>query len=73
MTCLQTFQPNIVVLNADQQGSPASEWMRILRSAPGINLLGLSLRDNTICIYRGETRQVQEVEDLVQAIEDAAA
>ena len=73
LTCLQTFQPRVVIIDSDQQqGAPASEWMHILRSAPEIKLLGLSLQDNSICIYRGETQQVREVEDLVRAIEEAA-
>jgi DNA-binding NarL/FixJ family response regulator len=73
LACLQTFQPHVVVLDSDQQHSTtASEWMHILRSRPGIKLLGLSLRDNTICIYRGETQQVTEVADLLRAIEHLA-
>jgi len=74
LACLQTFQPQVVILDSDQQhGAPASEWMHILRSWPEIKLLGLDLEDNSICIYRGETQQVREVEDLVRAIEGAAA
>jgi len=68
--CLQSFQPHVVVLDSDQQhGTTASQWMHILRSRPEIKLLGLSLQDNTICIYRGETQQVTEVADLLRAIE----
>jgi len=71
---LQTFQPHVVILNSAQQyGATTPEWMQILRDTPGIRLLGLSLQDNSICIYRGETQQVTEVEDLVRAIEGAAA
>ena len=71
---LQTFQPHVVIFDSDQQhGATTPEWMWILRDMPGIRLLGLSLQDNSICIYHGETQQVREVEDLVRAIEGAAA
>jgi DNA-binding NarL/FixJ family response regulator len=68
--CLETFQPHVVVLDSDaQRSTPASEWMDMLRSQPHVTFLGLSLQDNTICIYRGETRQVTEVGDLLRVIE----
>ena len=71
---LQAFQPHIVVLNsAQQQGASAPEWIDILRDRPGVRLLGLSLRDSSVCIYRGETMQVREVADLVRAIVESAA
>lgn len=71
--CLETFEPHVVVLDSDhQQGTFASEWMHILRSRPQIKLLGLSLEENTIVIYRGETQQVREVADLLRAIEHLA-
>ena len=69
---LQMFQPHIVILNSDQRSdTSAPEWIQILRDTPGVKLLGLSLQDNSICIYRGETKQVKEVADLVRAIEEA--
>ena len=68
--CLQSFQPDIVVLNtAQQQVANAAEWLQILRDSPRIKLLGLSLEDSTICIYHGETQQVREAGDLFRAIE----
>ena len=71
---LQAFQPHIVVLNsAQQQGASAPEWIEILRDTPGVRLLGLSLQDSSICIYRGDTMQVREVADLVRAIVESVA
>ena len=68
--CLQSFQPDIVVLNtAQQQVANAAEWLQILRDSPRIKLLGLSLEDSTVCIYHGETQQVREAGDLFRAIE----
>jgi DNA-binding NarL/FixJ family response regulator len=71
---LQAFQPHIVVLNsAQQQGASAPEWIDILRDTPGVRLLGLSLQDSSVCIYRGDTMQVREVADLVRAIVESVA
>ena len=67
---LQSFRPDIVVLNAAQQeGIHSAEWLQVLRDRPGIRLLGLSLEDSTVCIYHGETQQVKEVGDLLRAID----
>lgn len=71
---LQAFQPHVIVLNsAQQQGASAPEWTEILRDTPGVRLLGLSLQDSSVCIYRGETMQVREVADLVRAIVESVA
>jgi DNA-binding NarL/FixJ family response regulator len=70
---IRAFEPQVVILATYQQyGETASNWMRILKDAPGIKLLGLSLQDNTICIYRGDTQQMEEGADLLRAIEQAA-
>jgi DNA-binding NarL/FixJ family response regulator len=71
---IRTFQPHVVILGPYQQyGEAASKWMQILNDAPGIRLLGLSLQDNTICIYRGERREVTEAGDLIAAIKQSVA
>jgi DNA-binding NarL/FixJ family response regulator len=70
---IRIFQPHVVILNTDEQhGETATEWMRILRDAPQIKLLGFSLRDNTLCIYSGDTQQTNEAADLLRAIKQAA-
>jgi DNA-binding NarL/FixJ family response regulator len=48
---------------------PTPAVMRILREGLGIKLVGLNLKDNTLCIYWGEQRVVKSIEDLVKAIE----
>jgi len=62
--------PDVVILdNDDPEVDLKLVVMRILKQQSGITVVGLGLQDNTIHIYRGEKRIVQEVEDLVEAIE----
>jgi hypothetical protein len=42
----------------------------ILRDRLGMLIVGLSLRNNQISVYRGEKKQVRQVEDLLDAIQD---
>jgi hypothetical protein len=39
-----------------------------LRERLGCMIIGLSLRDNKISIYRGEHKEVREVTDLLEVI-----
>jgi TorA maturation chaperone TorD len=59
----------VIVASSNPEDDLAPMVMRILREGAGTKIVGLDLRDNTICIYRGEQRFVKEVEDLVKAIE----
>ena len=67
---IKELQPDVVILDS---GDPACDLtpavMRILREGVGAKVIGLNLQDNTMCIYRGEQRVVEEVKDLVEAIE----
>ena len=67
---IQELGPDVVLVDND---APALDLkpiiMRILKERSGITVVGLSLQDNTIRIYHGKHRLIQEVEDLVQAIE----
>jgi DNA-binding NarL/FixJ family response regulator len=65
----QQVSADIVIVNCEDPGMglpPAISCM--LRERLGICLIGLSLNDNKMCIYRGENKQILEVNDLVQAI-----
>ncbi len=67
---IQKLRPDaVIVASSDPENDFAPVVMRILREEAGTKIVGLDLRDNTICIYRGERRFVKEVEDLVKAIE----
>jgi DNA-binding NarL/FixJ family response regulator len=65
----QKVNADVIILNCDDPGMglpPAISCM--LRERLGICLIGLSLNDNKMCIYRGENKQILEVDDLLQAI-----
>ena len=64
------IRPDVVILeSSDPAGDPTPAVMRILREGLGIKLVGLNLKDNTLCIYCCERRVVKGIEDLVEAIE----
>lgn len=66
---IEKFKPDVILINCDDPEtdlSPAVEC--ILRKRLDIRIIGLSLKDNSISIYRGEDQQVLQVEDLVKAI-----
>jgi TorA maturation chaperone TorD len=67
---IQKLRPDaVIVASSDPENDFAPVVMRILREGAGTKIVGLDLRDNTVCIYRGEQWIIKEVEDLVKAIE----
>lgn len=69
--CIHEHKPDVVIVNLDDPELDLSPAVRcILRERLGISIIGLSLLDNKISIYRGQEQQIQELEDLFRAIED---
>jgi hypothetical protein len=69
--CIQSYNPDVIVINLDDPEPDLSPAVLcVLKERFGISIVGLSLRDNKICIYRGEDKQVFQVEDLYKAILD---
>jgi len=69
--CIQKYHPDVVIMNCDDPEfdlSPAI--LCILRERLGIRVIGLSLKDNKISIYRGEEQEIHQLEDLLKAILD---
>jgi DNA-binding NarL/FixJ family response regulator len=67
---IKELRPHVVILDsADPACVPTPAVMRILKEGLEAKVIGLNLQDNTLCIYRGEQRVVEEVKDLVEAIE----
>jgi TorA maturation chaperone TorD len=67
---IKELRPDVVILDSsDPMCDRALAMMRILREGLGTKVIGLSLQDSTICIYRGEKRVAREMEDLMDAIE----
>lgn len=67
--CIQTNKPDIVILNCDDpEPDITPAVLCILRERLGISVIGISLEDNSICIHRGERKQICQLEDLLEAI-----
>lgn len=68
---VQEVSADVIIANCDdpEYGLPPT-MSCMLRERLGICLIGLSLKDNKMCIYRGEHKQVLDVRDLMQAIRE---
>jgi len=67
---IRELRPDVVIVdNGDPTCDPTPTVMRILREGLGIRVIGLNLRDNMVCVYRGEQRVARGVEDLLEAIQ----
>jgi chemotaxis response regulator CheB len=69
--CILKNRPDVVIINCDDPEfdlSPAVSYM--LRERLGIRIIGISLRDNEISIYREEQKQIRQLEDLLSAIQE---
>ena len=70
LECILTIRPDVVIINCDDPEKELSFAIgNILQKRLGIIVIGLSLIDNKICVYRGEEKQVQELEDLLTAVQ----
>jgi DNA-binding NarL/FixJ family response regulator len=66
---IQKHRPDVVIVNLDDPEldlSPA--FLCILKERLGIRVIGLSLKENCISIYRGEHKEIRQVDDLLDAI-----
>jgi DNA-binding NarL/FixJ family response regulator len=69
--CIQRHQPDVVIVNCDDpEPELTAAVLSIFREPLGICVIGLSLQNNQISIYRGEKKQVRQVDDLLNAIQD---
>lgn len=67
--CIHRCHPDIVIVNCDDPEPDLTPTVLcILRERLGIRVVGLSLKDNEIFIYRGEHKQVRQLDDLLDAI-----
>lgn len=63
---IRELAPDVVILVGS--GSPEIV-LRILQGGVGIKIIMLNLEKNSICIYQGEQRVVQGIQDLMLAIQ----
>jgi len=71
LECIQRYSPDVVIINCDDpEPELTSVVLDILRDRLGICVISLSLRNNQMSIYRGEKKQICQVEDLLEAIRE---
>jgi chemotaxis response regulator CheB len=65
-------QPDVILLDIrDRAKDPTMALMGFLRDRLGAKIIGVSLRDDYVCIYCEEHRVVQEVADLLEVMKGA--
>ncbi len=68
---IQECQPDVIIVNCDDpKDELTSAILCALRERLDVRVIGLSLRDNNLCVYRGEQKQIVQVDDLLHAIKD---
>ncbi len=71
LECIKNRRPDIVIVNCDDpEPGLTAVMMDLLRDRLGICVIGLSLQDNQISIFRGENKQVRQVEDLFEVLRE---
>ena len=70
LECIEKFNSDVVIVNLDDPEPVLSQTVLcILREKQDVSIIWLSLRDNIIRIYRGENKQVRQLEDLLNVIQ----
>lgn len=68
---IQEYSPDVVIINCDDPDDDLSRAVTcIVKKRLGISVIGLSLNDNRINIYRGLEKQIVNLNDILHAIED---
>lgn len=71
---IKELRPHVVILDSNgPPPEPTPTVMRILQESPGTNVIGLSLQDNTLHLYRATQRVVKRLDDLIEAISHASS
>lgn len=68
---IKRLDPDVVILDSNYTSCNSDPMlMRIFQEQSGIQVIGLNLQDNRICIYHSEQRTIHQVEDLCQVIQN---
>lgn len=71
---IQDLQPDTLLLVHDGSSSePLTSAPHYIRAGVEARIVELSLKTNTVYVYQGEQRTINEVADLVQALKWAAS
>jgi chemotaxis response regulator CheB len=69
VACIHAFNPDVIILNLDDpEPDLSSPVLCVLREKTGIRIVGLSLRENKICVFQGEDKEIHHLGDLFDAI-----
>lgn len=70
---IELLQPDIVIVdNTNTSETERPELLRILQVCPGTKVIGLSLEDNNLYIYKAAQRVVNNTADLMEAIKHSS-
>jgi len=71
LECIEEFSPDVVIVNLDDPEPALSQTVLcLLREKQDMSIIWMSLQDNRIRIYRGENKQIRQLEDLLNVIQD---
>ena len=71
LECIEKYNSDVVIVNLDDPEPVISQTVLcILREKQDMSIIWLSLQDNIIRIYRGENKQIRQLEDLLRVIQD---
>jgi DNA-binding NarL/FixJ family response regulator len=66
---IRDLTPDVVLVNsADASCYPTAAMYRLMNEITGTRIIKLNLQNNTVCIYREEQREVEEVGDLARFV-----
>ena len=71
MEQIKALQPDVVIVDCnDAEAARALTVMRPFKQGARPCVIGLDLSENTISIYHGEQRPIQDVGDLIAAVQN---
>jgi hypothetical protein len=71
LDCILEYHPDVLIVNCDEPTDDLSSAVAcLLQKRLDVRIIGLSLKDNRICICQGEAKEVRQVDDLLRAIQD---
>lgn len=74
MEQIKALQPDVVIVDcSDAEAARALTVMRPFKQGTRPCVIGLDLSENTISIYHGEQRPIQDVDDLIAAVQNHVA
>ncbi len=65
---VRALQPDIVIMDRSGLFKDSPELQRILEARSDVNVIGVSLHDNNLHIYKASQRPVEGVDDLIEVL-----